>query len=156
MKYRVKVEGKIFDVEIEDLHTQPVLARVDGSTIEVWLEDANTEKKAASNSIKSAVNYISVNTASPAEQSSSTRISDANGNTANLDMNSVLAPIPGVIVSISAKVGDEVEPGQELCVLEAMKMKNVIRASRNGKIAAIHITIGQSVKHHDLLLDFSE
>ena len=40
MKVRVKIAGKIFDVEIDSLHTQPVIARVDGEPIEVWLESA--------------------------------------------------------------------------------------------------------------------
>jgi hypothetical protein len=43
MKVRVKIAGKIFDVEIDTLHTQPVIARVDGEPIEVWLESAPGE-----------------------------------------------------------------------------------------------------------------
>jgi propionyl-CoA carboxylase alpha chain len=68
----------------------------------------------------------------------------------------VLAPIPGVIVSIAVEPGAEVEQGQELCILEAMKMKNVIRSPRAGQIAAIKVSAGQHVKHHDLLMEFAE
>jgi biotin carboxyl carrier protein len=69
---------------------------------------------------------------------------------------SVLAPLPGVIVAISVKPGDAVEPGQELCIIEAMKMKNVIRASRAGTLEAVHVTLNQHVKHHDVLLEFTD
>jgi biotin carboxyl carrier protein len=70
--------------------------------------------------------------------------------------NSVRAPIPGVILSIQVKVGDAVKTGQELCVLEAMKMKNAIRANRNGVIAAIHVLPGQTVQHGHALMDFGD
>jgi biotin carboxyl carrier protein len=46
--------------------------------------------------------------------------------------------------------------GQELCVLEAMKMKNTIRASRDGEISKVHITVGQHVKHHDILVEYAD
>ncbi len=69
---------------------------------------------------------------------------------------SVLAPIPGVIIAISVKPGDSVTRGQELCVLEAMKMKNAIRATRDGKIAEIHVSVGQTVNHSAPLVSFTE
>ena len=61
-----------------------------------------------------------------------------------------------MIVAVSVKPGDTVEHGQELCTIEAMKMKNVIRASRAGTIAAVHVTLNQHVKHHDVLLEFTD
>ena len=64
--------------------------------------------------------------------------------------------LPGVIVAVSVKPGDVVEHGQELCIIEAMKMKNVIRASRAGTIGAVHVTLNQHVKHHDVLLEFTD
>jgi glutaconyl-CoA/methylmalonyl-CoA decarboxylase subunit gamma len=51
--------------------------------------------------------------------------------------------------------GDEVEVGGELCILEAMKMKNAIRATRAGQIAAVHVSTGQHVKHNDPLVEYS-
>jgi biotin carboxyl carrier protein len=71
-------------------------------------------------------------------------------------MKLVRAPIPGVIVSIVVNVGEAVNVGQELCVLEAMKMKNSIRATRAGQIATIHVNIGQQVKHNEPLVEYVE
>ena len=68
----------------------------------------------------------------------------------------VNAPLPGVIVAVSVKPGETVAHGQELCTIEAMKMKNVIRAGRAGTIAAVHVTLNQHVKHHDVLLEFTD
>ncbi len=74
----------------------------------------------------------------------------------NVKIKAVLAPIPGVIIAVSVKVGDSVSFGQELCILEAMKMKNVIRATRSGKIGAIHVAIGDQVKHSQMLMEFTD
>jgi len=65
----------------------------------------------------------------------------------------VRAPIPGVIDSIVVRPGDSVARGGELVVLEAMKMKNVIQAPQAGTVAAIHVAVGQHVKHGDLLVE---
>ncbi|MCC6799421.1 MAG: acetyl-CoA carboxylase biotin carboxyl carrier protein subunit, partial [Anaerolineae bacterium] len=68
---------------------------------------------------------------------------------------SILAPIPGVIVAVEVQAGDAVEPGQQVCVLEAMKMKNIIRAPRGGTIGAVRVSAGQHVKHRDVLIDYA-
>ena len=68
----------------------------------------------------------------------------------------VNAPLPGVIIAIQVKAGDAVSTGQELCTLEAMKMKNAIRANREGTIAAIEVTVGDQVNHGQILMSFRE
>ena len=68
----------------------------------------------------------------------------------------VHAPLPGVIVDIKVIEGEQVAYGQELCVLEAMKMKNIIRANREGKIKTIYMHVGDQVQHNSLLMEFEE
>ena len=55
------------------------------------------------------------------------------------------APLPGVIVEVSVKVGDTVKQGQQVAVLEAMKMENAIEAESAGTVTAIHVSKGDSV-----------
>ena len=57
----------------------------------------------------------------------------------------VTAPLPGNIVGISVKVGDTVKAGQQVAVLEAMKMENTIESPVSGTVTAIHVNIGDSV-----------
>ena len=57
----------------------------------------------------------------------------------------VTSPLPGVIVEISVKVGDDVKAGQQVAVLEAMKMENAIEADHAGTVTAIHVNKGDSV-----------
>jgi acetyl/propionyl-CoA carboxylase alpha subunit len=61
-------------------------------------------------------------------------------------------PIPGRVVSVSAAVGEQVEAGQPLLVVEAMKMQNEVRAPRAGVVRRIDVAGGQSVDAGDLLL----
>ena len=65
------------------------------------------------------------------------------------------APMPGDIVQIMVKPGQQVSVGQEVCVLEAMKMKNVLRASQAGTVKSVDVSIGQSVKYGETLVQFN-
>ena len=63
----------------------------------------------------------------------------------------VTAPIPGTILSINVNVGDSVEEGQVLMILEAMKMENEIMAPKSGKVASINTSKGSAVESGALL-----
>ena len=65
----------------------------------------------------------------------------------------VKAPIPGQIVQVLVAVGDRVEVGQPLLILEAMKMENEVRAARAGKVTALHVEAGQLVKLNEVLAE---
>lgn len=144
MKYQIKIAGQNFEVEITDLYTRPIMVLVDGETVEVWPHESVQATSAPAPTAPSPLPALKLTTATMPSISTS-------GNNAN----QVLAPIPGVIVSINVQPGTTVVYGQELCVLEAMKMKNAIRATRPGRIDAVHIAVGQQVKHHDVLMDYA-
>lgn len=63
------------------------------------------------------------------------------------------APLPGTIMTINVKVGDQVKRGDTLVVMEAMKMENNIMANKDGQVKAIHVTVGQTVVQDDKLVD---
>jgi len=56
----------------------------------------------------------------------------------------IKAPMPGTILSLGVKQGDQVKKGQVLLILEAMKMENEILAPRDGKVAALAVQAGQT------------
>jgi len=64
----------------------------------------------------------------------------------------IKAPIPGQIMRVMVSPGDEVEAGEPLLELEAMKMENEIRAPRAGKIKMVNVTAGQGVKLNEVLV----
>lgn len=67
---------------------------------------------------------------------------------------SVLSPMPGAIVSLAVEVGQTVTEGQELFVIEAMKMQNLIKSEVEGKIKKIHVVPGVSVSVDQLLIEY--
>ena len=65
----------------------------------------------------------------------------------------VSAPMPGLLVTVSVKEGDEVKAGDELAVLEAMKMENTLRAERNGVVAKLNFKAGESVEVDEVIME---
>ena len=66
----------------------------------------------------------------------------------------LLCPMPGLIVKIDVEAGQEVQEGQPLCTVEAMKMENILRAERTGTIAKINSNVGDSLAVDDVILEF--
>ncbi|MBF9234200.1 acetyl-CoA carboxylase biotin carboxylase subunit [Microvirga alba] len=67
----------------------------------------------------------------------------------------LLCPMPGLVKAISVKPGQEVKVGEPLCMVEAMKMENVLRAERDGTIAKIHAKEGDSLAVDAVILEFA-
>ena len=67
----------------------------------------------------------------------------------------LLSPMPGLLVSVAVAEGDAVEAGQELAVVEAMKMENVMRAERDGVVAKIHAAPGDSLAVDQPIVEFA-
>ena len=66
----------------------------------------------------------------------------------------LLCPMPGLVTRVDVGEGDAVEEGQALCVVEAMKMENVLRAERGGTIAKVNAKAGDSLAVDDVILEF--
>jgi biotin carboxyl carrier protein len=144
MRYRVKVQEQWFEVEIENLRQRPILATVEGETFEVWpASELPSQLTAATPTVRTPEMVEPSVPASPTTEPGA-------------DDQAVRAPIPGVVVSVAVQPGDQVQPGQELCVIEAMKMNNPIRAARAGTIATVYVSPGQHVRHHGRLIEYAE
>lgn len=141
MNINVAIEGKTYTVTIQDIHARPVITEVNGNTFEVWPE----EERPMTNDIGNTPKSIEPKPVSkPATEST----------TVSNSQQIVAAPLPGVIISIDVKEGESIAEGQTLCTLEAMKMKNNLRAVRGGVIEQVHITPGDQVKHNQPLFTF--
>ncbi|CAG0915309.1 unnamed protein product [Notodromas monacha] len=66
----------------------------------------------------------------------------------------VQAPMPGLVKSVSAKVGQMIPEGQEVCVIEAMKMQNSLTAAVTGKVKAVNVKPGDTVEDEQVLIEF--
>ena len=143
MKMKVVIDSESYQVEIEDIHARPVIAVVEGERYEVWPEEQGKVSAAEVVSMPE----ISVPESQPASSASGLTPQRGSGK-------EVLSPLPGVIIAILVKSGDKVERGQELCTLEAMKMKNAIRSNREGTIASIAVNVSDQVNHGQVLMTF--
>ncbi|MCV3272954.1 acetyl-CoA carboxylase biotin carboxylase subunit [Roseobacter sinensis] len=66
----------------------------------------------------------------------------------------LLCPMPGLMVKMDVAVGDEVQDGQALCTIEAMKMENILRAERKGVVSKINAAAGDSLAVDDVIIEF--
>jgi len=137
MKYKVSISDKSYEVEIEDIHARPIIAYVDGQRFEVDPDDGSKPEAREETTKESKPVVV------PAQPGSQT----GSGN-------ELTAPLPGTIVSIFVKAGDEIEAGKVVLIIEAMKMKNSIRTTRGGKVAEVLVSPGQTVAHKQALVRF--
>jgi biotin carboxyl carrier protein len=68
----------------------------------------------------------------------------------------LIAPMPGQVRSVSVGVGDVVKKGQTLLTMEAMKMEIRIQALKDGRVAALHVTQGQTVEREQILIEMED
>lgn len=146
MRMNIRIGDKTFQVRVGDPHARPIRVDVDGEVFEVWPED----RQPSADALPSSAETPSISPVMPpiATAGSPGACPPEERETR------VLAPIPGVIVELLVSPGDEVAYGQELCVLEAMKMKNSIRAGRAGVIDRVLVSVGEQVSQNQALITF--
>ncbi len=66
----------------------------------------------------------------------------------------LLCPMPGLVVKVNVEVGEEVQEGQALCTIEAMKMENILRAERKGVVSKLNAAAGDSLAVDDVIMEF--
>ncbi len=132
-EYKYKINGNNYNVAIGDLDDNVVEVLVNGTPYKVELE-----KKAAATVTVSAPRP----SAAPRTASGEKVVKKAASGSGAYE---VKAPLPGTILSVNCKVGDTVSASDTVVMLEAMKMENAIHAGRDGKVASINVSNGDSV-----------
>ena len=135
-QYKYTINGNQYEVVIGDITDNIATLTVNGEEFKVEMEkQAEPEKK------KPVVRAAADNDDAPAADKASVN-----------KANAIKAPLPGVITDILVNVGDEVEAGQNVIVLEAMKMANNLQAEKSGKVTAVCVKVGESVMEDDALI----
>lgn len=145
-KYQYKVQGVDYDVEIEEVEGNLAKVSVNGIQFEVELKRPINPVHA----IKKP-KVAAPKPAAPAPAAAAAPVAAAPA-AAPGSGNPVKAPLPGTISSISVKVGDQVNVGDTVLVLEAMKMQNNIEAEYAGTVTSIVVNPGDSVMEGAVLL----
>ena len=146
-KYQYKVQGVDYDVEIEEVEGNLAKVSVNGIPFEVELKRPINPVHAIKKP-KVAAPKPSAPAPAPAAAAPKPAAPAAAAGAGN----PVKAPLPGTISSISVKVGDQVNVGDTVLVLEAMKMQNNIEAEYGGTVTSIVVNPGDSVMEGAVLL----
>ena len=67
----------------------------------------------------------------------------------------IMSPMPGLVVSVAVHVGQDVKAGEAVCIVEAMKMQNIIRAEADGVVKTVNAAAGASVAADEVLVEFA-
>lgn len=137
--YKFRINGNQYDVEVLDVDGNMAKIEVNGTVYDVEMQAEIPKVKTV---VQPPVQARAVKEQRPAAEKSS-----ASGKAVE-----VRAPLPGVIIQVLIRPGDEVSSGQTLCTLETMKMENAIKAENGGKVASVSITPGQSVLQDEVLI----
>ena len=147
---KVKLEDRWYTVEVGDLTERPVRTVVDGYVVEVNLSDPDEDTVAPTpSSARRRPARTSaprpVPSTPPAPRPPATRPPGAVVDSPPSPEKVFSAPMPGTILSIAVSPGDQVVTGDAICVLEAMKMQQMLRADWSGVIKSVLVTVGQQV-----------
>jgi len=148
-KIKIKIDGKSYLVEVKDINANPIEMTVDGENVSVNLGDEDT------------VETVAQETETKDSESDEVRKEDikvpetTKTVSAPGPIKEFTAPMPGTIISVAVKVGDQVVPGDEVCVLEAMKMQQALKAEWTGIVNEIHVETGQQIQGGDKILSLA-
>ena len=153
-KYQYTVKGVDYEVEIQDIEGNIANVTVNGIPFEVEMKQPVkagkqkvklSEERRAEGSEERRVKSEESNSSSASAASTSSAPTAAAGKP-------VIAPLPGTINEIKVKVGDKVNAGDTVVILEAMKMQNNIEAETSGTITSTNVNKGDAVMEGDTLV----
>ena len=127
---KVQIGEQWYAVEMDDIRTNPVRVLVDGVPVEIEVEGL----LAAEVTVQPAASGVEAGTPMG-------------------HVTEVRAPMLGVIVSVAVSVGQQVSAGDQLCVLEALKLQQSIRAPTAGVVRAVQVQPGQGVNAGQIILE---
>jgi biotin carboxyl carrier protein len=148
-RYTLQIRGREFVIDVEEQAADRFEVVVGDERYEVTLA-GDEDLPEATITPAFAPTRAAVAAGAPAAPAALAPTRPAGGGAGALN-----APMPGVILEVNVAPGDTIERGQPVAVLEAMKMKNIIRSPRAGTIAEVCVTVGQAVGHGDTVVRFA-
>jgi len=129
-KYKIRVNGREYEVEVEPVGAAEIPSAVPVS------EPVSKEPAPAT----------------PAAPAPSPVKNNNGGLSGSVK---IQAPMPGTVIKVNVKPGEQVKKGQVLCILEAMKMENEISAPQDGEIVSVNVSAGTGVESGSLLISMN-
>lgn len=142
---KVEVDGRAVEVDAVALGARELTLRVDGRVMDLTAEGTAPLLGVVGSGRRT---YVRV------ESERMRAASRAAGPGGGAKEREVRSPMPGRVVKVLVKEGDEVAPGQAVVVVEAMKMENEVRAKKGGVVARVHQQPGAAVEANAVLVSF--
>lgn len=137
-KYKFKIRGTNYDVRLKDIEDNIAELDVNGTIYEIEIQSEIKTSKTPKLIRKPVENMPGEGQIKKKESSGKYKVT---------------APLPGTILKIHISVGDMVSEGQNIMVMEAMKMENQIQSGKGGEVTAIKVNVGDSVLQEDVLIE---
>ncbi len=144
-KYKLAIGGKEFEAEILEISAETARVVVNGQEYTVELKELGRKPMTMTSSASAPAPAAPAKTPERATAAAAPRSGG--------DSQSVQAPLPGLIIDIMVNENDSVKAGQNLLLMEAMKMENQIPAPYDGTVKCIHVKKGDSVSEGDVLIE---
>jgi biotin carboxyl carrier protein len=159
MVYKIAIKDKRFDIEIDEISNGTARVNVNGKTYDVTIENyeeigadcapprqlmVQSIAQTPASAVKPKASILRSAPRAAADPQPVARMSQSPG--------TIMAPIPGRIISITVQAGDTVKAGQTLATMEAMKMENNIVSNMAGTVKEIHVQKGSEVATGDVIM----
>ncbi|NPE27359.1 biotin/lipoyl-binding protein [Methanococcoides sp. SA1] len=143
-EFNLEINGKDYSVIITDFTATTADVEVNGNKYTVGIKDLGIEQVA---DLKPQFSAIAAPVGAPISAGGSAAAEPTLHKPASVtNASAIMSPLPGLIQKVLVKVGDAVTAGQNLLIMEAMKMENEIQAKSAGTVTAINVKEGDSVE----------
>jgi len=143
-QYILTIKNKDYKVDVKKIEGMLAEIEIDGKALTVHIKQLGVKKEPANRPVRKSKPVV--------EQVFRQEIAVDQPKSSSKTVK-VTAPIPGIVLKITVSEGDAVKAGQDLLVMEAMKMENQIQAPRSGKVAKIHVKREDAVQQDQLLVE---
>ncbi len=137
-KYKFTINGNDYDVHIRDMEENTAEIDVNGTIYEVEIHSKVKGSKTP-RLIRKPLEKMPGEGQIPRKQVSG--------------KHEITAPLPGTILKLNVSVGDAVAEGQNVLVMEAMKMENQVQTTKGGEVLSIKVNVGDAVQQDDVLME---
>lgn len=152
-KYSLAINGNPYTVKILEVTADSVKAEVNGAKHTVAIEDIENINMFPTETVERKAVPDTAPTTAKSANVKNAKVS-SRGDFCSFGSGNLEAPIPGQIISIDVKQGDDIEKGDRLLILEAMKMENALTSTRNGVIKEVLVAEGEAVTQDQPLIIF--
>ncbi|MCK5832378.1 biotin/lipoyl-binding protein [bacterium] len=150
-EYIFNIGGKEYKVDVKGITGNLATVVIDGKEVGVTIKQFG--KRETAPPPRKARKRMKPEVVQAAPQMPAAKVSQQTTTSSKVTL--VHAPIPGIILKILVKEGDSVKTGQDIILMEAMKMENQIQATASGVVAKIKVKVDDAVQQEDVLIEIN-